>query len=115
MSANKNGINTGDISAIRDILMGKQIQEYDDKINDLSKQIITLRKELSEKSSIIEKKHERDLSNLAAQLKKQIEDLGLKLESSVSFLESSINKSSLEDKNEVGKLLVEIGNKLIKE
>jgi len=111
---NLNGL--GEISTIRDILMGDKISVYESRFNELSEKLDALNK-LIDTKALESNNHINSLSN---QLEKSVEQnieqrmtmMEKKLNDAVEKLNARIDKRSKNDNARIGKLFIDFGKKL---
>lgn len=106
-------MNLGEISTIRDILMGQEMSEYDrrfkameDRMNDimetLEAQISSNLNQTTDQSNRLEKSFTDQLNNLDKAIGKRLDDL-----------ENKLQQTSTKDKAKIGKMLADMGKKLM--
>ncbi len=115
LSDSNQGQQTGEISIIRDILMGHQISEYEKRFNQLDERLNQLEEifhqridHLSVSISEREEQANRDFSDRMDRLENLIA-------SSIENLNSKIDKVTNDDKKKLGKMMAELSQKLIGE
>jgi len=114
-SDSNQGQQAGEISIIRDILMGRQISEYETRFNQLDERLNQLEEifhqridHLNVTISEREEQSTRDFSDRMDRLENLIA-------SSIEDLNSKIDKVTNEDKKKLGKMMAELSQKLIGE
>ncbi len=108
---NNNGVLPNEITTIRDILVGPQMQQFTQRIKDLETRIEELEllerkftnNALSQKEEII-----NSLSN-------QIQDTHKSWDEKLGAVEQRLVTQRQMDKSELGKLLIDLGQKFIQE
>ncbi len=120
-----NGTTLGEISTIRDILMGQQIQDFETRFQSLQNQMAELEdklnqkvKDVSKSTSNIEKILMKDMSGQISQLESQTEGRLNQLEQSLKDglmdLQNKMEESNMNDRERIAKLLLDAGNNLLK-
>ena len=102
----------GEIGMIRDILMGPQMVKIEERFEALNAKFQQLEEDLNRKSQDLEQKATQ-LDSLEKEVDTQLSALEQKLESSVEKLESMIEKTNVTSKAKLGKMLSDIGQKLM--
>ena len=102
----------GDIGMIRDILMGPQMVKIEERFEALSVKFQQLEEDLDRKSQDLNQKANQ-LSSLEKEVDTQFSALEKKLGSSVEKLERMIEKTDTSSKAKLGKMLSDIGQKLM--
>ena len=120
-----NGTTLGEISTIRDILMGQQIQDFETRFQSLQNEMTKLEdklndriKALSKSTNNIEKTLIKDVSGQISQLESQTEGRLNQLEQSLKDglmdLQNKMEESDMNDRERIAKLLLDAGNNLLK-
>lgn len=107
------GTTAGDISAIRNILMGNHMAEYTSKFKEISDTF-----EANDKAQDARfHKFEEEVNNRFDKMEKEMNDRFDKLEAllteNVQRLHERVNTVSTTDKADLGRLLAEVSNRLI--
>ncbi len=102
----------GEIGMIRDILMGPQMVKIEERFEALNAKFQELEESLDRKSQDLEQKATQ-LSSLEKEVDTQFSAIEKKLESSVEKLEKMIEKVDTTSKAKLGKMLSDIGQKLM--
>lgn len=124
-SQNMNGASLGEISTIRDILMGQQINDFESRFDSLQQQLEKVEaklankiKELSAATKSQQKEMDKETSARFANLQKEtdgrIAQVERSLQDGLNDLQQMLEDSSLNDKERIGKLLMEAGSALLK-
>jgi hypothetical protein len=98
----------GEISTIRDILMGEALQEYNTRIDSLSEQVKTAEAQMEK----MQTEHEAQLVALRSQMEKQLTDLKQQLQGKQDDLQEQIAAISKGERQRLGQLLSEIGQQI---
>lgn len=131
-----NGASLGEISTIRDILMGQHINEFEtkfqtlqqqlkdvenklsEKINELSSNAVSSNKELSKdmvaRFSQLQSASESRFAEVESANENRIGQLEQALKDGLTDLQNMMVESSLNDKEKIGQLLMEAGKNLLK-
>ncbi len=106
---------SGEISIIRDILMGHQISEYEQRFNQLDERLNQLEEIFHQRIDYLS----ANISDREAQSNRDFSDRMDRLEnliaSSIENLNTKIDKVTNEDKKKLGKMMAELSQKLIGE
>lgn len=124
-SQNTNGPSLGEISTIRDILMGQHINDFESKFEALQQQLEKVEtkladkiKDLSATTKTANKEMGKETAARFASIQNETESRIAQVEGSLrdglADLQQSMEDSSLNDKERIGKLLMEAGNALMK-
>lgn len=108
---NNNGMLTNEISTIREILVGPQMQQLIKRIEDLEQQLQTHNVSQAKAQETMGGKVDALAFTLGERLKESEEGFNEKLEAVNERIEAA---RSL-DKAEIGRLLIDLGNKIINE
>lgn len=108
-------LNLGEIGMIRNILMGEQINDFEQKFKQMQDRIHELEEKLNSKINALNEatqqsfdKAKAERSNKFAEIEKQIID-------NVEKLNNRVNKVSKDDKARLGKMLEKVSKQLIGE
>ena len=124
-SQNTNGPSLGEISTIRDILMGQHINDFESKFEALQQQLEKVEAKLADKikelSAATKAQHKEmnketaaRFANMQNETEGKIAQVEGSLRDGLADLQQSMEDSSLNDKERIGKLLMEAGNALMK-
>lgn len=109
---NGNGM-LGEISTIRNILMGEQMSQYETKFQalqeDLSKARLQLEKDLKGAANATDDR----LSKLEKDMNVRFDKLEQLLSDSLDSMNQKLEATSHADKQQLGKMFAEIGKKLM--
>ncbi len=97
-----NGADLGEISTIRDILMGGQMQEIENRLMVLQSQLDDSEIRLTQKMEKMQDVFSNQLSNMEESLKRHVEELNTK-----------IGRSSDQERVRLGQLLADLSNQLL--
>ncbi|MEM6967541.1 MAG: hypothetical protein AAF573_22445 [Bacteroidota bacterium] len=120
-----NGTSLGEISTIRDILMGQHINDFESRFKSLSAQLSALEEKMTKKIKELDanaKASRKDLSSDTAARFGQLEEktdnrlaqLEQALQDGLTDLRNALEESSLNDKEKIGQLLMDAGRSLMK-
>lgn len=110
-----NGLNLGEIGMIRNILMGEQINDFEQRFNLIQEQIQTLEKQLTDKIDTLSTDTQTSFSDMDKANTLKFEDIEKQLLSNVEKLHQRIDKVSKDDKVRLGKMLEKVSKQLIGE
>lgn len=103
----------GEISTIRDILMGEQIQEYNKQFNELHKEMHEMFAKLQESLKQAELQRIDSQNKIQQSFTEQIQQLSNVLGAKVNELNHKVETMSREDKHKLGQLLQDLGAQLV--
>ena len=109
----KNPLGTGEIGTIRNILMGEQMSTYEHKFQEQQEQIAQLKAEFETNLNALATKTNEQITTLQKEVFDRLSQLESLLETQANRLDNKIENTSTEDKALIGKLLQEIGQKLL--
>ncbi|MFK7809580.1 MAG: hypothetical protein AB8F74_17380 [Saprospiraceae bacterium] len=112
---NQTGANLAEISTIRDILMGQQINQYEENFQRIQDEIENLRTELEEKLKAVDHFHKFAMIDFSKETNQRFNKVEKNLAKQVENLENKIRSSSTADKKELGRMMTNIGKKLMGE
>ncbi|RMF19849.1 MAG: hypothetical protein D6765_17530 [Bacteroidetes bacterium] len=103
----------GEISIIRDILVGPQLAELRQGIEALQAEQAEQKKDLAQRLKKLEDQLNKRLEALEEQTRQRFEALEKHLEAKFQELESKLNEKSESDKKTVGQIMEEMAKRLI--
>lgn len=112
MENNSQQMKFGDISVIRDILMGQQINDFTEKFDRLEQSLSEKEIALTNKINELEAKIHSTFNATEKDNSARFQAIEILLKDTTDKLNETINKISKEDKAKVGRYLAEIGKKL---
>jgi len=134
--SSNNGASLGEISTIRDILMGQHINDFEAQFQALQKQLERVEdkftqkiKDLSSNSNALNRELNKDMIARFSQLESltdsrfsemesttdgRIGQLEQSLKDGLTDLQNKMEESSMNDKERIGQLLMEAGQNLLK-
>ena len=124
-SQNSNGPSLGEISTIRDILMGQQINDFESKFEALQEQLDKVEAKLADKikdlsaatnaaSKEMNKETAARFASMQNETEGRIAQVERSLHDGLADLQQQMEDSSLNDKERIGKLLMDAGSALLK-
>lgn len=115
LMANKNkNSELSEVSAIRDILMGKQMAEYEGKFKELDAKLAAMEARLQQQQENAAKKAQKDLKSLEKELFQRLEKLEQLFAKNMSELDQKMEALSKADKVSLGEMLANLGEQLAK-
>ena len=108
------GPTPGEISTIRNILMGQQMQEYDGRFEGVQENLNVLEASLNEKLSSLEKQTEHRLKELQNDMSERFDKLEQLLMGNIKDLHEKVDKVTGDDRQQMGEFFAEMGKKLLK-
>lgn len=109
------GMNLGEISTIRDILMGQQMSEYERRFKEMESQMAAMVESLEGQIDQLQNATEGQANQLEKGLTSQLNSLDKALSKRLEQLENKLQQTSQKDKAKIGKMLAEMGKKLMEE
>lgn len=103
----------GEINMIRDILMGRQISEFQQKFDAVEEKTNHLNKLIDEKFKILEGELRSKIDEIENNVNVRLDSLENMIKDNVADLEWKISDTSKNDKEMIGHMLQEMGKKLI--
>lgn len=110
---NKNNAGLGDISMIRDILMGQQMTDYDKRFADVSQRIQQLETDLRHAIKALEDRTHQRMQQMTDETNERFARIQKNLDDNTQMLEDRIARTSKTDKAIIGAMLIEIGKQLV--
>jgi hypothetical protein len=107
--------NLGEINTIRDILMGQHIHHYDAKFEQLQEELELLKAELEERIEAVDQFHKLSMIDFSKESNQRMTRMEKNLVKQVESLEEKIRSTSTVDKKELGKMMANIGKRLMGE
>ena len=106
-------INLGEITTIRNILMGQQMQEYDGRFDTVQENIHALEASMNERLSTLEKQTEVRFQELQNDISERFDKLERLLVSNVEDLHKKVDKVTGDDRQKMGELFSEMSKRLL--
>lgn len=102
----------GELTTIRDILMGEQMVEYDARFHQLDLKIQELEKHIKNALDGLEKRQSDALEKLREEAMARLDALTEQLEGRAGALEHKIDTVSTSDRVRLGRMLRELGQQI---
>ena len=102
----------GEISTIRDILMGEQMTEYDSRFQQLNERLNAAEERINNRIDELQARQEAALQQLRKDTEARLEALSQQLGSKSGELEERINTVSRNDRVRLGEMLSELGKQI---
>lgn len=109
-----NPVNLGEITTIRNILMGQQMQEYDGRFDTVQENLNVLEASLNEKLSALEKQTEHRFQELQNDMSERFDKLEQLLAGNIKDLHAKVDKVTGDDRQQMGELFAEMSQRLLK-
>lgn len=109
-----NPMNLGEITTIRNILMGQQMQEYDGRFDSVQENLHVLEASLNEKLTNLEKQTENRLLELQNDMSERFDKLEQLLMGNIKDLHTKVDKVTGNDRQQLGALFAEMSKRLLK-
>jgi len=113
MAKQEKTLGLGEISTIRDILMGQQINEYQEKFNELDEKTDALDKSMSDRLTQLEKNIDARLTEMEKTFAEKMDKLEGLMTNNVQQLDEKVSSSSSHDKHLIGQLLQDMSKQLL--
>jgi|AntRauTorckE5430_2_1112549.scaffolds.fasta_scaffold02604_5 DNA anti-recombination protein RmuC len=110
---NNGGINLGELSTIRNILMGQQMAEYEKSFKEVNDTINQKEAEKNQQIKALENRIEERFDNLDKDMKDRFDRLEAFLLENVRQINERISEVSTSDKTNLGQLLAEVSVNLL--
>ena len=110
--AQQNNVPLGEISTIRDILMGEQMHEYESRFKHLEEEFNTYKAEMATQMQQMQEAHEKQLNSLKELFLERLSSLEQSLNEKSTSLDEKIDAQTTSDRNRLGDLLKELGQQL---
>lgn len=108
-----NSMNLGEITTIRNILMGQQMNEYDSRFEGVQENLNALETALNEKIGALEKKTESRLQEMQSDISQRFDKLEQLLIHNVKDLNHKVDKITGDDRAKMGQLFAEMSKRLL--
>ncbi|MEM9921729.1 MAG: hypothetical protein AAF990_26740 [Bacteroidota bacterium] len=105
----------GELSTIRDILMGKQMNDYERQFSDISDRFKTMEGEFQSRLQQMEADYDKRVKEIEQEMLDRFEKLEKQLIDNVTNLDNKLRKTSKEDRNRLGKMLAKVSKQLLDE
>jgi Skp family chaperone for outer membrane proteins len=105
----------GEISTIRNILMGEQINETDSRFKDVEKKINKLEEMLLAKIAELQEATQSAHQSLSKETNQQLASLENHVNKGLADLDKKFEKVNAKDRKELGKLFGDVSRKLLGE
>ncbi len=103
----------GEISTIRNILMGQQMNEYEQRFGHLEEKLVAASVEQGEKLTAFQQQTEERLNNLEKEMSTRFDSLEKMLKDGLESLQSQTETKRTNDNDALGKMLAEVSQKLM--
>ncbi len=113
MAKEEKPIGLGEISTIRDILMGQQIAEYQEKFDIVKAREEQMELDFNNKIEALEKDVDARFNSLEKEMGARFDKLEKLLKDSISDLDGKLDNVSKSDKETLGQMLQQMGEKLM--
>lgn len=107
------GATLGEISTIRNILMGNHMAEYSEKFQEIANTFSANDRDKDERFKAMEADMTQRFEMMQKEMNARFDKLELLLTENVQRINEKINTVSTTDKADLGRLLAEVSNRLI--
>lgn len=112
MAQQSNNNPLGEISTIRDILMGEQMNEYNSRFKEMEAQMMKMQKDTKAFIKEMEDRQINALEQLRSDVFKRLDELEELLSQKSEELDEKIDDTTSSDRSRLGELLQELGQQL---
>lgn len=105
----------GEISTIRDILMGQQINEIDQRFQQLEERIQQLELELDKKTKELEQLQQKNSDTITRETNRQFEDFNKLFTKTVDRVDRDLVKLEERRRTELGQIFQRMSKKLLEQ
>jgi predicted phage gp36 major capsid-like protein len=102
----------GEISTIRDILMGEQMHEYNKRFSALEAEFEAYKVSMQERLQALEAKQNEALATLRSDTFQRLEAIEQQLNQKAESLDKKIDTATTSERNQLGEMLRELGRQL---
>ncbi len=113
-SDSNTSIGLEEITTIRDILMGKQMEDYDRRFSNFSEDNDAFKSEVNARFEQLEQSMQQQMDEMKRQNTERFDKLEALLTNSVDKLNGRLDDTSKNDKAQLGEMLRTLGDSLIK-
>lgn len=104
----------GEISTIRNILMGQQMNEYEQRFGHLEEKLVNASDEQGEKLQSFQEETRKNLASIEKDMNARFDTLEKMLREGLDKLAGQTEEKRLNDKEALGSMLADMGQKLMK-
>lgn len=108
-----NSMNLGEITTIRNILMGQQMNEYDSRFEGVQENLNALEASLNEKISALDKKTEGRMQELQSDISQRFDKLEQLVINNIADMNKKVDKVRGDDRTKMGELFAEMSKRLL--
>ena len=113
---NTNGtMSLGEISTIRNILMGDQMSNYETQFNEIEAKFQQSSDATNKALTELKSEHARLISDLEKSVNQRMDELEKAMNAKFEAMSKQLDSTSRSDKHTIGKLLQSMSEKLLKE
>ena len=106
-------LNISELNTIRDILMGQQINEFENRLNELQERIEDLESQLESHAKAATKANADSAHKFETMLNNKMTSMDKKVDKQSEKLSGRLDRTSKADKELIGKYLADLGQKLM--
>jgi len=107
------GMDLGELGMIRNILMGQQISEWEVKYSEMNQDLEARAQELEDLIANRGDSADRELSEMDKAINARLDKLEKSMDKRMNQLEQKLVDTTQKDRHKMGKMLSEIGRKLM--
>jgi len=109
-----NGVNFGEISTIRNILMGEQMDDYNNRFQQLKDHLEKVETSLSSRLKEIEKQQEAQSKEMQEVFTAKLDHLENLLLQNIKEVDVAANEKTTQERQNMAQLLAEMSDRLLK-
>ena len=113
-SNNGSAMGFGEISTIRDILMGEQMTQYEGQFTTIQAQISTIEKLFNDKVAKLEANTAQQLNSLQEEINTRFDKLEASIQQNTQVNNEKHQQALIKERQSLGKMLAEVSNQLLK-
>ena len=109
-----NGVNFGELSTIRNILMGQQMNDYDNRFMELKDQLEKVETSLNSRLEEIEQKQEAYNEEIQKVFTAKLDRLESLLLQNINDVKVTASEKTAQERTDLAQLFAEMSNRLLK-
>lgn len=109
-----NGVNFGEISTIRNILMGQQMADYNNRFQELKDHLEKVETSLNSRLKEIEQQHTAQYEEMQKVFTAKLDRLESLLLQNIKDVDVAANEKTTQERQNMAQLLAEMSDRLLK-
>ncbi len=110
-----NRLHLGEITTIRDILMGQQMEEYEERFENMEAANAQQNQEVKSQLQELERKSNERMAGIEKNINDRLSKLEKILQENLTSMNQKVEDNSKGNRQMFGKLLMELGEKIMKD